>query len=193
MVLWTGLPLRVIIPGRMDSQAKLHHLFPRAEIAAVISRLASSITRDYHDKNPVLIGILKGSFIFLADLVRLLDFPLEVEFVRLSSYGRGQQTSGRVKLVQGLRSPVRGRDVLVVEDIIDTGITLAFFLDYLKKKRPSSLRLCALTDKPSRRQAPVNIDYLGFTVPDRFLVGYGLDCDERFRNLPDICFLEEAC
>ena len=179
----------------MDSQPELHSLFPRAEIEAAVSRLASEITRDYHDKHPLLIGILKGSFMFLADLVRLLDFPLEVEFVRLSSYGSGRQTSGKVKVVQGLRSSITGRDVLVVEDIVDTGITIAFLLDYLKKKKPASLRLCSLTDKPSRRQVPVAIDYLGFTVPDKFVVGYGLDFDEKFRNLPDICFLEteEQC
>lgn len=175
----------------MGSQAGLHRLVSCAEIESAVKRLASEITRDYHDKNPLLIGILKGSFMFLADLVRQLDFPLEVEFVRLSSYGSGRQTSGRVKVVQGLRSAVRGRHVLVVEDIIDTGITVAFLLDYLKKKKSASLRLCALTDKPSRRRVPVAIDYLGFTVPDKFLVGYGLDCDEKYRNLPDICVLEE--
>jgi len=175
----------------MDSQAKLHSLFPRAEIEAAVTRLASEITIDYHAKNPLLIGILKGSFIFMADLVRLLDFPLEVEFVRLSSYGSGQRTSGKVKVVQGLHSSIKGREVLVVEDIVDTGITIAFLLDYLKKKKPASMRLCSLTDKPSRRQVPVAIDYLGFTVPDKFVVGYGLDFDEEFRNLPDICFLEE--
>jgi hypoxanthine phosphoribosyltransferase len=175
----------------MDSQAKLHTLLPRAEIAAAVSRLAEEITRDYHHKNPLLIGILKGVFVFMADLVRLLDFPLEVEFIRLSSYGSGRQTSGKVKVVQGLSSVVEGREVLVVEDIVDTGITIAFLLDYLKKQKPASLRLCSLTDKPSRRQAPVTIDYLGFTVPDKFLVGYGLDFDEKFRHLPDICYLEE--
>ncbi|MCK4863601.1 MAG: hypoxanthine phosphoribosyltransferase [Dehalococcoidales bacterium] len=175
----------------MDSQAGLHKLLSRAEIDSAVKRLASEITRDYHDKNPLLIGILKGSFMFLADLIRQLDFPLEIEFVRLSSYGSGRQTSGRVKVVQGLRSAVRGRQVLVVEDIVDTGITVAFLLDYLKKRKAASLQLCALTDKPSRRRVPVDIDYLGFTVPDKFLVGYGLDCDEQHRNLPDICYLEE--
>jgi hypoxanthine phosphoribosyltransferase len=175
----------------MDSQAKLHCCFPRAEIEAAVERLASEITADYRGKNPLFIGILKGSFIFLADLVRLLDFPVEVDFVRVSSYGSGTQTSGEAKLVQGLGRSVKGRDVLVVEDIIDTGITVAFLMDYLKKEEPSSLRLCALTDKPSRRRTPVNIDYLGITVPDKFLVGYGLDCDEKYRNLPEICSLEE--
>ena len=174
----------------MDSQSELHSLFPRAEIEAAVSRLASEISKDYHDKNPLLIGILKGVFVFMADLVRLLDFPLEVEFVRLSSYGSGQQTSGRVQVVQGLRSVVKGRHVLVVEDIVDTGLTISFLMDYLRKKKPASLRLCSLTDKPSRRQVPITVDYLGFTVPDKFLVGYGLDFDDKFRNLPDICFLE---
>jgi hypoxanthine phosphoribosyltransferase len=175
----------------MDSQARLHVLLPRAEIESAIKRLALEITRDYSQRNPLLLGILKGSFMFLADLVRELDFTLEVEFIRLSSYGSGQQTSGRVKVVPGLRLPVPGRHVLVVEDIVDTGTTVAFLMDYLKKKKPASLKLCALTDKPSRRRVPVAIDYLGFTVPDKFLVGYGLDYNETYRNLPDICYLEE--
>jgi len=173
----------------MSSQPKPSILITRQEIEATVSRLAAEVTKDYHDKRPLLIGILKGSFMFMADLIRHLDFPLEVEFVGLSSYG-GRQTSGKVRVVQGLRAVVEGRDVLVVEDIVDTGLTTAFFQDYLRKKKPASLKLCALTDKPSRRQVPVAIDYLGFTVPDKFLVGYGLDCDENFRNLPDICVLE---
>ncbi|OGO42875.1 MAG: hypoxanthine phosphoribosyltransferase [Chloroflexi bacterium RBG_16_60_22] len=175
----------------MDSPSGLHRLVPRAEIASAVKRLAGEIAGDYRDKEPLLLGILKGSFVFLADLVRELDFPLEVEFIRLSSYGSGRRSSGHVRVVQGLRTSVRGRHVLVVEDIIDTGITVAFLLDYLRKKKPASVRLCALTDKPSRRQVPVKIDYLGFSVPDRFLVGYGLDCDEKYRNLPDIHVLED--
>ncbi len=175
----------------MNSQPKLHVLLTRQEIAATISRLAAEINRDYHDKHPLLLGILKGSFMFLADLIRQLDFPLEVDFIRLSSYGRGSQTSGKVKIVHRLRTPIKNRDVLVIEDILDTGLTTAFLCDYLQQKKPASLKLCVLTDKPSRRRVPVPIDYLGFTVPDKFLVGYGLDCDEKFRNLPDICFLED--
>jgi len=175
----------------MSFQAKPQVLFSRQEIEATVRKLAAEVSQDYQDKCPLLIGILKGSFMFMADLIRLLDFPLEVEFISLSSYGRGKESSGKIKVVRGLRSPVRGRDVLVIEDIVDTGLTVAFLLDYLRKKRPASLKLCALTDKPSRRQVPVTIDYLGFTVPDKFLVGYGLDWDEKFRNLPDICVLEE--
>ena len=174
----------------MSSQPKPQILFRRQEIEATVRKLAAEIRRDYQGKHPLLIGILKGSFVFMADLIRLLDFPLEVEFIKLSSYGRGKESSGKVKVVQGLRSQVRGRDVLVVEDIVDTGLTVAFLLDYLRKKRPASVKLCALTDKPARHQIPITIDYLGFTVPDKFIVGYGIDWDEKFRNLPDICFVE---
>ena len=174
----------------MSSQPKLHTLFTKEEIEAAVRKLAAEIRQDYQDKYPLLIGVLKGSFMFMADLIRHLDFPLEVEFIRLSSYGRGRESSGKIKVVQGLRSKVRGRDVLVVEDIVDTGLTTGFLLDYLRQKKPASLRLCALTDKPSRRQVPVTIDYLGFTVPNKFVVGYGIDWDEKFRNLPDICVLE---
>ena len=174
----------------MSSQPNPQVLFSRQEIAATVKKLAAEISKDYQGKYPLLIGILKGSFMFMADLVRLLDFPLEVEFIRLSSYGRGKESSGKIKVVQGLHSQIRGREVLVIEDIVDTGLTIAFLLDYLRRKKPASLKLCALTDKPSRRQITVSIDYLGFTVPDKFLVGYGLDWDEKFRNLPDICFVE---
>jgi hypoxanthine phosphoribosyltransferase len=167
-------------------------LIPRTDIEATVKRLAADITLDYKNKNPLIIGILKGSFVFTADLVRALDFPLEVEFIRCSSYGGGKETSGKVNMVRGLRIPVKNRHVLVVEDIIDTGTTLFFLMDYLKKKRPASLQLCALIDKPSGRRVPVKIDYLGLTVPDKFIVGYGIDCDEKYRNLPDICWLEDG-
>ena len=175
----------------MSSQSKLRILLTSEEIEAKVKTLADEIRRDYQDKHPLLIGVLKGSFMFMADLIRLLDFPLEVEFVRLSSYGGGRQSSGKIKVVQGLQSPVKGRDVLVIEDIVDTGLSISFLIDYLQKKKPASLKLCALTDKPSRRQTPVTIDYLGFTVPNKFIVGYGLDWDEKFRYLPDICFIDE--
>ncbi len=176
----------------MNSKGIPHILITRADVASAVARLAAEISRNYYDKNPLLIGILKGSFVFMADLIRALDFPLEVDFIRLSSYGRGTQTSGRVRVVQGLRSVVKDRHVLVVEDIIDTGITVAFLVGYLKNKRPASLALCALLDKPSRRRVSLTIDYLGITVPDKFLVGYGLDFDEKYRNLSDICVLEDG-
>lgn len=176
----------------MNSEPKPNILFNKQEIEATVKRLAAEIRRDYLGKQPLLIGILKGSFVFMADLIRLLDFPLEIEFVKLSSYGRGRESSGKIRVVQGLRARIRGRHVLVIEDIVDTGLTIAFLLDYLKKRKPASLRLCTLTDKASRRQIPVPVDYLGFTVPDQFIVGYGIDWDEKFRNLPDICYLEDG-
>lgn len=166
-------------------------LIGRNEIGAAVARLASEIRKDYRGKQPLLIGVLKGSFVFMADLVRQLDLPLELDFVVLSSYGSAQATSTRVRLVQGLTRPIRDKDIIVVEDIVDTGLTVSFLLDHLRSKKPASIRLCALMDKPSRRRIQVPIDYLGFTLPDRFVVGYGLDLDERFRYLPDICLLEE--
>jgi hypoxanthine phosphoribosyltransferase len=175
----------------LKPQPKLNLLYSRRQIAETVNRLAAELNRDYPGKHPVLIGVLKGSFMFLADLIRLLDFPLEVDFVRLSSYGAGQKSSGKIKVVADLQKPVKDRDVLVVEDIVDTGLTTGFLLAHLRKQKPSSLKLCALTEKPSRRKIPVAIDYLGFTVPDKFIVGYGLDWDERFRNLPGIYVLEE--
>lgn len=165
-------------------------LLTRDEIKKAVARLAAEIKQDYQGKQPLLIGILKGSFVFMADLIRQLELPVEVDFVKLSSYGAGKQTSGKVKVVQGLKTPVKGRDVLLVEDIVDTGLTISFLLDYLRRKKPASLGLCALTDKPSRHQVPVTIDYLGFTVPDKFIVGYGIDWNEKFRHLPDICFVD---
>ncbi len=182
--------VKVIIPIVMNAQAEPQVLYSQAEIRDTVCRLASQISQDYRGNFPILLGILKGSFMFMADLVRCLDFPLEVEFIRLSSYGAGTQTSGKVRVVQGLSGSVKGRHVLVIEDIIDAGLTVSFLCGYLLKKKPASLRICAMLDKPTRRRVPVNIDYLGFTVPDKFLVGYGLDCGGKYRNLPDICVLE---
>ena len=164
-------------------------LITKDEIKQAVARLASEISRDYEGKQPLLIGILKGSFVFMADLLRELDLPVEVDFVKLSSYGSGTETSGKVKVVQGLNTKIKDRDVLVVEDIVDTGLTVSFLTDYLKKRKPASLRLCVLTDKPSRHQVPVTIDYLGFNVPNKFIVGYGIDWNEKFRHLQDICYL----
>jgi hypoxanthine phosphoribosyltransferase len=166
-------------------------IITREEIAKRIDELATEVRRDYKDKNPLLIGILKGSFVFLSDLMRSMNIPVEVDFVRLSSYGAGKENSGKIKLVKDVETPIKGRHVLVVEDIIDRGLTLRFLLDYLSFRKPASLKLCALFDKPSRRKVEVPIDYVGFTVPDAFVVGYGLDFDEKFRYLPDLCILEE--
>jgi len=169
---------------------RLTKLIKSDEIDSAVQRLASELSRDYRGKNPLLIGILKGSFIFMADLVRRLDMPLEVDFVRLSSYGSGTESSGRIKILGRLNKPVEGRHVIVVEDIIDTGLTTAYFLRYIKRHKPASAALCALTEKPSRRRVDVKIGYLGFTVPNKFIVGYGIDYNEKYRNLPDICCIE---
>lgn len=175
----------------MTAPLKPEILITKEEIEKEVARLAQEISRDYQGKHPLLLGILKGSFIFMADLIRFLDIPAEVDFVSLSSYGSARVTSGEIKVVQGLRCPVKGRDVLVIEDIVDTGLTVGYFLDYLKKRKPSSLKLCALFDKPSRRRVSVPIDYRGFTIPNRFVVGYGLDYNERFRHLPHLCVVED--
>jgi hypoxanthine phosphoribosyltransferase len=174
----------------MNSEAKIRVLFDRHEIETAVRRLASEISKDYHNQNPLLLGVLKGSFVFMADLIRHLDFPLEVDFIGLSSYGSGTQSSGKIKVVKEMETPVRERNVLIVEDIVDTGLTTAFLLQHLQKQKAASVKLCALTEKPSRREVPVNIDYLGFIVPDRFLIGYGLDANQKYRNLPDICYIE---
>jgi len=175
----------------MTTKDRLTRLHNKKEIRATVKRLAKEITRDYKHKNPLIIGILKGSFIFIADLVRELNFPLEIDFIRLSSYESGQTSTEKVKVLQKIAAKIKGRDVLIVEDIIDSGVTLSFLIDYLLKKKPASLKLCCLLDKPARRQTPVTINYTGLTVPDKFLVGYGLDWDEKYRNLPNICCVED--
>ncbi len=162
----------------------------REEIGETVRRLAAEISRDYAGKQPLLLCVLKGAFIFLADLVREIDLPLTVDFIRAQSY-QGSTTTGEVVLSMAGVVDVRGRDVLVVEDIVDTGTTVSCLLDYLRIGEPASLKLCALLDKPSRRETQVDIDYLGFTVPDRFVVGYGTDLDQAWRNLPDIFCLED--
>jgi len=167
-------------------------LLSPAEISSVVERLAQEIADGYREKNPLLVGVLKGCFVFMADLVRHLDMPLELDFLRLSSYGRGRTESrGKVRVLSGLRTRVAGRHVVVVEDIVDTGTTLRFTLDYIERRKPASLKVCALFDKPTRRQTEVPVDYRGFVIPDMFVVGYGLDYDEHFRQLPGLYSLED--
>jgi hypoxanthine phosphoribosyltransferase len=169
-------------------------LFPRQEIEAAVNRLAEEITREYRSKNPLILGVLKGAFIFTADLVRRLNFPLEIDFVTLSSYRNEVTSCGEVSMSGFFERDIKGRHIIVVEDIVDTGLTLGFLIDRLLSGSPSEVRICALLEKPSRRKNPLEIDYLGFTVPDRFVVGYGLDCAEKYRNLPDIyCIEQEGC
>ncbi len=158
-----------------------------------VRRLARELDRDYAARSPVLVGVLKGGFIFLADLVRRMQVSvLSVEFLRFSSYGENTVSSGAPKIEVGLPDDaVENRHLVVVEDIVDTGLTTAASLEYLCEKKPSSIRLCVLLDKPQPRRVSTIIDYVGFTVPDRFLVGYGLDLDQRYRQLPGIYILNQ--
>jgi hypoxanthine phosphoribosyltransferase len=158
----------------------------REKIAETVERLARQIEGDYPSDMPLLVAVLKGSFVFLADLVREMRRPVEMDFVRLSSYGGSTNTAGRVRLRMGTAAPMKGRDVLVVEDIVDTGLTTSYAAKYLRRKGASSVRICTLLDKPSRRLVSVAPDYVGLTVPNVFVVGYGLDFDEKYRHLADI-------
>lgn len=172
---------------------KLVPLISEPQVADAVKRLAQEIERDYADRTPVLVGVLKGSFMFLADLMRQIHTPIRnVEFMRLSSYGAATVSSGEAKVLVGISEAiVHQQDVIVVEDIVDTGRSTSTALKILQSYSPASLALCALLDKPDRRQIPVTIDYLGLTVPDRFIVGYGIDFDERYRELPAIYALDE--
>ena len=168
---------------------KFDLLYSQEKIADRIRKLGELISEDYENKNPILIGVLKGCIIFMADLIRQITVPLDVDFMAISYYGG--EDSSLVKITKDIDLNVAGRPVIMVEDIVDTGLTVSFLLDHLKQKEPASLRLCALVDKPSRRKVQVHIDYLGFTIPNKFIVGYGIDWNDKFRYLPDICALEE--
>ena len=158
-------------------------------LQARVRALGRKIRSDYAGRDLVLVGILKGSFIFMADLARAIRLPLTCDFMRVSSYGAGTVSSGKIRMEFDLSHPVKGKDVLLVEDIVDTGWTLTHVLNELRRKKPASLRLAALLHKPARTRVDVPIDYLGFTIPDRFVVGYGLDFDGRYRNLPHVAVL----
>jgi hypoxanthine phosphoribosyltransferase len=167
-------------------------LIDRATLQARIAELGAQITRDYADDPPLLVCVLKGAFMFLSDLVRSIDLPIEVDFMAISSYGSGTQTSGIVRIVKDLEISIEGRAVIVIEDIVDSGLTLNYLLKSLQARRPRSLAICALLTKPERREVDVPVTYVGFEIPNRFVVGYGLDFDERFRNLEEIAVVEEA-
>ena len=152
-------------------------------IQARIVELAAEITRDYGDREPLVVCVLKGGFIFLADLVRHLDMPVNVDFMAISSYGAGTRSSGVVRILKDLETPIEGREVLVVEDIVDSGLTLHYLMRNLASRKPASLEVCALLTKPARREIDVPIRYVGFEIEDKFVVGYGLDYAERYRNL----------
>jgi hypoxanthine phosphoribosyltransferase len=158
-----------------------------------IAELGAEIDRDYPSGEPVyLIAVLKGAFIFMADLARAMKTPARIEFIGISSYGKGKTSSGQVQLTKDLDAPIEGHDVIIVEDILDTGITLNYLTKLMAQRKPKSLRIVALLDKPERRKSPVKADYVGFTIPDEFVVGYGLDYAEDYRNLKDVCVMGES-
>ena len=161
-------------------------LLSRGAIAARVKELAIQISHDYAGKDLLLVGVLKGGFVFLADLIRALEIPVQVEFIRLASYGQGASSAGQVRVTLDLDAPIAGQHVLIVEDLLDTGLTLGFLLERLQARQPASLKLCILLNKCIRRVYEITPDYTGFDVPDGFVVGYGIDYAERYRYLPDI-------
>ena len=165
-------------------------LITEEQIQTKVRELAESINRDYRDKSPVLVGVLNGAFVFLADLMRHLDLSCTVDFVSWSSYGKDTSSSGVFRIMKDLETNVESRHVLIVEDIIDTGLTLHYLLDTVRARKPASVKVAALLDKPSRRRIEAKADYLGFQIPDAFVVGYGLDFGQRYRNLPFIGVLK---
>lgn len=172
------------------SNPNLEVLLSQEQIDKRIKELGAEITRDYAGKNPLLIGVLKGACFFLSDLLRAIDTRLGIEFMAISSYGSSTRTSGEVRIMKDLDVPIEGRHILVVEDIVDTGLTLSYLLANLESRGAASVKLAALLDKYERREKDVKIDYLGFPIPDHFVVGYGLDYAERYRNLPFIANLK---
>lgn len=165
-------------------------LLTKEQIADKVRELGAALSLEYRACNPLLICVLKGSSIFYADLCRSMEIPMQMDFIAVSSYGRHSGSSGEVKLIKDLDESIEGRHVIVVEDILDTGLTLQYLTKMLRSRKPASLKLCTLLDKPERRKVTINADYVGFTVPNEFVVGYGLDYAEKYRNLPDIGILK---
>ncbi len=175
------------MPG--TGREKLKILIRRTAIRNRVREVARQITRDFQGQRIHLIGVLKGACIFLSDLVREINLETSIDFIAVSSYGKGKETSGQVRVLKDLDSSIQGLNVILVEDILDTGLTLSYLLRILHQRKPKALRVAALLDKPSRRVKDVKGDYVGFTIPNEFVVGYGLDYSERFRNLKDVCIL----
>ncbi len=172
------------------TNSNLETLISADAIRARVKELGAQISHDYAGRNPLLIGVLKGAFMFLSDLMRAIEIPLGIEFIAISSYGAEMRTSGEVRILKDLDVAIEGRHILVVEDIVDTGLTLSYLLANLKSRGAETVKLAALLDKYERREKEVPIDYLGFQIPDKFVVGYGLDFAERYRNLPYIAVLK---
>lgn len=165
-------------------------LLSEEELRTRVAELGAQLSRDYEGKNLLMVSVLKGSVVFMADLMRAISQPAEIDFMVVSSYGSGVKSSGVVKIVKDLDINLEGKDILIVEDILDSGMTLDYIKGMLLDRNPASIRICTLLDKPARRKADLQADYVGFTVPDEFVVGYGLDYDERYRNLPYIGILK---
>ena len=174
---------------RPQSQA-MEVLLSRDEIADAVGRIGQQISQDFTGESVVLIGVLKGACLFLADLARQIELDATFDFIAVRSYGSKKQTAGEVQLIKDVTTPLRDMNVVLVEDILDTGLTLTFLRKHLLAHQPRAFKIAALLDKPSRRVVPVQADYVGFQIPDKFVVGYGLDYAERYRNLPDICVLQ---
>jgi hypoxanthine phosphoribosyltransferase len=174
----------------MMEQDILEVLFSEEQLDKRVSEIAAEINRDYAGKNLILVSVLRGSFVFMADLVRKIELPCLIDFMSVSSYGKGSTSSGQVQITKDLSEDISGMDVIVVEDILDSGNTLSYLLRLLEQRHPASIRLCTLLDKPERRVKPVEVHYSGFTIPDAFVVGYGLDYAEKYRNLPYIGILK---
>lgn len=174
----------------MDQMQK-EILFPRAAIDEKVKELAALISKDYEGRELIVIGILKGAFIFMADLIRSLSIPCQVDFARIASYGAGSVSSGKVIMMKDIEMSIKGKDILIVEDIVDTGITLSYFVEWLKERNPRSLKVCAFLDKRGRRKVTFEADYVGFAIEDGFVVGYGLDFNEKARFLPDVYIMKE--
>ena len=170
----------------------LRVLLSEDEIREKVRELGGKITADYKNSNLMLVTVLKGAVVFLADLMRQIDVPAEIDFMVVSSYGSGVKSSGVVKIVKDLDVPLAGKDILIVEDILDSGLTLSYIKELLESRGPRSIRIATLLDKPSRRKVDLQADYIGFSVPDEFVIGYGLDYDEKYRNLPYIGILKPA-
>ena len=167
-------------------------LFSEEELHRRVAEIAAEIDRDYAGREPLLVSVLRGSFVFMADLVRQIHLPCTVDFMAVSSYGGGTSSSGQVQITKDLSSDITGKNIIVVEDILDSGNTLSYLLKVLEQRSPASIRLCTLLDKPERRAKPITADYVGFSIPDAFVVGYGLDYDEKYRNLPYIGILKPS-
>ena len=167
-------------------------LFSEEQLQTRIAELGAQITEDFRDKEPLFVGVLKGCFVFMADLLRSVDMYCTMDFMAVSSYGDGTERSGRVRIIKDLDTIIQNKHVILVEDVLDSGITLHYLIQLLRQRQPASLRLVTLLDKPARRRAQVDVDYCGFQVPDAFLVGYGLDYGEKYRNLPDVCILKRS-